>query len=330
MWLQLQFTYGRNASFAKVAAGAYDSIRVASGDSQANGLEPSAPPAHRWRRARDAAALDRRDVDALDQFSAPCWHFGESLVDALGAGKHVGLVGWAIGGSQIEEWMTNDAAEPCYGFDAAPNGGANSHHLWDALVVPSLDMTLKGWLFYQGENNAGRLHGNSARRAGYACLMPALVASYRAAWSAVPGTTDPAAPFGIVSLSTADSEGAGDIASFRAAQAGSYFAVPNAALPNAFLAHAYDLADPWGDACAPQPMTAKCRGCDAADAAYNCLTPFYMGPSIHPRLKQPVGARLAASALALVYGKGGAVTGPTLAGCAVTAGVNMLRGTPAY
>lgn len=28
---------------------------------------------------------------------------------------------------------------------------------WDANVVPFLDMTIKGWLFYQGENNAGAL-----------------------------------------------------------------------------------------------------------------------------------------------------------------------------
>jgi hypothetical protein len=155
-------------------------------------------------------------------------------------------------------------------------------------------------------------------------MMPGLVRAYRAAFSATPGTTDPLAPFGIVSLSTADSEGAADIGSFRFAQSASYFAVPNAALPNAFLAHAYDLADPWGDACMPQPMTAQCRGCDAASPDYDCLTPVYMGPSIHPRLKQPVGARLAAAALALAYGKGGAVTGPTLTGCAVVAGTLRL------
>ena len=67
--------------------------------------------------------------------------------------------------------------------------------------------------------------------------MPALVAAYRRAWSATPGTTDALAPFGVVSLSTGDSEGASDIGSFRWAQQGSYGVLPNAAMPNTFLAH---------------------------------------------------------------------------------------------
>ena len=42
--------------------------------------------------------------------------------------------------------------------------------------------------------------------------------------------------------------------------------------------------------------------------------PFFMG-GIHPRLKHPVGRRLAAAAHSLVYGGGGAVAGPTISGC---------------
>ena len=47
--------------------------------------------------------------------------------------------------------------------------------------------------------------------------------------------TDPLAPFGIVSLSAHDSEGAKDMASFRWAQQASYGTVPNDALPNTFM-----------------------------------------------------------------------------------------------
>ena len=76
-------------------------------------------------------------------------------------------------------------------------------------------------------------------------MMQQLVKLWRSDWSsAAPNTTDPLAPFGIVSLSAHDSEGAADMASFRWAQAASYGTVPNPALPNAFLAHAYDLQDP--------------------------------------------------------------------------------------
>jgi hypothetical protein len=39
-----------------------------------------------------------------------------------------------------------------------------------------------------------------------------------------------------------------------------------------------------------------------------------MAPGLHPRLKKPVGQRLAASALVVVYGWPGPFTGPTIAG----------------
>lgn len=75
--------------------------------------------------------------------------------------------------------------------------------------------------------------------------MPALVALWRKAWSVIPQTTSPKAPFGIVSLSPGDSEGAADIASFRWSQGANYGVVPNPAMPATFLAHAYDLEDVW-------------------------------------------------------------------------------------
>lgn len=148
--------------------------------------------------------------------------------------------------------------------------------------------------------------------------MPALIASWRAAWSAEAGTTDPLAPFFLCTLSTDDSEGAGDIASFRWAQGANYGVAPNPAMPNTYIAHGHDLADPWVG-CGEQPQSAQCPGCDAAHADYSCLTQWYMGPGIHPRLKKPYGQRLAASALAAVYGwRGAPFTGPTLSGCALS------------
>jgi hypothetical protein len=155
--------------------------------------------------------------------------------------------------------------------------------------------------------------------------MPKLVALWRAAWSATPGTTDPLAPFGIVTLSADDSEGAADMASFRFAQSGSFGVAPNAAMPNTFIAHGFDLADPWVY-CGDKPQTKACAGCDTADPDYNCLQQWYMGPGIHPRLKKPVGQRLAASFLAAegAYAWGGPVTGPTIAGCTLSASATLV------
>lgn len=327
MWLQNQYTYGRNASFDRIQTGAYDNIRLMSGDSQSQGLSPTLPPTHPWRLLRDAAALPAGNPDAWDEFSAPCYHFAEALTDQfVAAGKTpptIGLVAVAIGGSMLEEWVTNDVAETCAYFDPDANGSGLNHVLWDAIVRPFLNMTIKGWLYYQGENSAGQLHGNILQQAGYSCLMPALIRAFRAAWSATPGTTDPTAPFGLVTLSQADSEGASDMASFRWSQSGSYGVVPNPSMPNSFWAHAYDLADTWIN-CGDSPQTKQCPGCDTADPLYNCLQQWYMGPGIHPRLKRPVGQRLAASALVSIYGFDGPVTGPTIAGCTYSSSAQTL------
>lgn len=54
--------------------------------------------------------------------------------------------------------------------------------------------------------------GNVAGKAGYSCEMAALVSQWRQLWSATAGTTDPAAPFGIVTLASSGSEGASSLA----------------------------------------------------------------------------------------------------------------------
>lgn len=115
--------------------------------------------------------------------------------------------------------------------------------------------------------------------------------------------------------------------------------LPNAAMPNTFLAQAYDLADPWNTdpwcynagCCANQKTTsaAKCAAetetlsggpelC-AAYCAELAATPAVMVSygDLHSRLKRPVGERLARAAYRSVYGGEGAISGPVISGCAV-------------
>ena len=61
--------------------------------------------------------------------------------------------------------------------------------------------------------------------------MPALVDEWRKAWSATPKTTDPLAPFGIVSLSQGDSEGNKGMGSFRWSQSANLGSLPNELIP---------------------------------------------------------------------------------------------------
>ena len=87
--------------------------------------------------------------------------------------------------------------------------------------------------------------GNADSKTGYGCEMVAMVKLWRQAWSKEPGTTDPLAPFGIVSLASGGSEGGTDIAGMRSSQTGNYGSLPSIDMPNTFLAHAFDIGDPW-------------------------------------------------------------------------------------
>ena len=165
--------------------------------------------------------------------------------------------------------------------------------------------------------------GNSELSTGYSCLMEKLVASWRKLWSATPSTTDPNAPFGLVTLAPSGSEGGKSIGTMRWAQTAGYGVTPNPALPNVFTAQAFDLDDPFANitcyhavGChdnSPVPPGGWPGGCDQYCASVK-TTNFYMGP-IHPRDKRPVGSRLAQVAMSVAYGTDGVTTGPTVSGC---------------
>ena len=89
-------------------------------------------------------------------------------------------------------------------------------------IIPFVDMTVKGWVWNQGENNMGGVKGNNAVNIGYSCEQVALVQGWRQAWSKVPNTTDPLAPFGIVTLASSGSEGGPNMGPMRLAQTGNY------------------------------------------------------------------------------------------------------------
>jgi hypothetical protein len=75
--------------------------------------------------------------------------------------------------------------------------------------------------------------------------MVAMVDLWRKTWSKEPDTTDPLAPFGIVTLASGGSEGGSDIGGMRWSQTGNFGTLPSPDMPKTFLAHAFDLGDPW-------------------------------------------------------------------------------------
>jgi len=216
-----------------------------------------------------------------------------------------------------------------HGLDPGPNS-----YLFNGMVAPFVNMTLRGWVWYQGENNLMYHAGNVIDRSGYACMLQTLIQSWRAAWSVEAQTTSPTAPFGIVMLADSTDEGWGcNVPQMHWAQTGNIGFAPNEHLPGTFFAAAHDLADPWDDNCwdgahccvdTGLPVDPRCgphRGWlvqrDQYPGVTEPVTPT-AGLTIHPRIKKQVGARLAQAAWSLVYGHDDvAWTGPVLSGCHV-------------
>ena len=158
------------------------------------------------------------------------------------------------------------------------------------------------------------VHGSWLNATGYGCMEPVLINQWRSQWSVVPGTTDPLVPFGLVTLPTGTGEGSPDMAGMRWAQASNLGYMDNYVVPNTFVAHGFDLQDPWNKECFYlNPPT-----CQGYDVPYNWnATNYYMGP-IHPRDKIEVGQRLAQAGYNMLYGNGDnkyMTSGPYLKGC---------------
>ena len=221
--------------------------------------------------------------DSWLYMSAVCWLYAREVHKATGAPVGVYNTNW--GGSAIEVWSSPAALARCPG-SAAPShkcrgtaaGGAASC-MYNGMIHPLLNTTIKGAIWYQGEQNVG--HADL-----YACQEPAMIADWRARWHDANPEVDALFPFGLVQL--APWVTAGDVAALRWAQTARVGRVPNAALPNVFMAVAHDLGDrasPYG--------------------------------SVHTRHKQEVGYRLGLAGRAVAYGEKGLYwTGPLVSGAA--------------
>eukprot|EP01060_Flectonema_neradi_P035146 TRINITY_DN637_c0_g1_i15.p1 TRINITY_DN637_c0_g1~~TRINITY_DN637_c0_g1_i15.p1 ORF type:complete len:687 (+),score=156.87 TRINITY_DN637_c0_g1_i15:46-2106(+) len=347
MALSIHYTFEIPEKTTEVLSGKYSNIRTFMYGSM-GGAMPSYTPRYttqvghtNWYNISYSATIPEPTsgghvhLNPFHTFSATCLNFGFALTDLLEKeGKPVppiGLIQSAIGGTRIEQWIDNSTFVSCKNGTPAYNS-----NLYYGMVTPFVNTTVKGFLWYQGENNCGEVMGNSMTKVGYGCYQVAIVDLWRRMFSAAEGTTNKLAPFGIVSLASGGSEGHGQhMAHMRWSQTGNYGLLPNPAMPNTFLAHAFDLGDPWGQRNAYEQ---NCSKVDPATGKYgpNCLpwnndawdadlkylypavknnsAPFFMG-GIHPRIKSPVGRRLALAYYNSILGGTGVFAGPTISGC---------------
>nr|XP_057935916.1 sialate O-acetylesterase isoform X1 [Doryrhamphus excisus] len=205
------------------------------------------------------------ESSGLAEFSAVCWLFGRYMYDNL---KYpIGLVESCWGGTPVEAWSSSSALQKC-GLNGTQRSKTANSVLWNAMIHPLLNMTLKGAIWYQGEQNV-YYHQDK-----YSCSFPAMIDDWREAFHlGSGGQTALDFPFGFVQLSTyikgSTDDGFPNIRWHQTADRGF---VPNSRLQRTFMAVAMDLPDetsPYG--------------------------------TIHPRDKQDVAYRLTLGARAVAY-----------------------------
>jgi len=322
MELALRYTFSRNISWNAYKNGSYHNIRLFHQE-KFNILDED----RSWVLPPDKGGEWIVDIEEEDfmNFAAVCWYFAEELTNRLGEdAPPIGLVFSAIGGTMVEAWTMNHTLDDCqmeYNNEyhgSVCNQTANPSlcgGLFNGMVAPYLNTTIKGVLWWQGENNMHESKGNINNNTGYACMFNKMKNQWQEMWSATPGTTDKEFGFGVVLLADGTSEGGADMPGMRWAQTLNYGVIPNPAFPNGFMATAHDLGDPWWGKSCWGGGSNICAGWDQAVPFSSTRTPYFMGP-IHPRVKFEVGRRLAVSALNVVYGqKELPPSGPTISSC---------------
>ncbi|XP_072013827.1 sialate O-acetylesterase-like [Amphiura filiformis] len=292
-----------NATAELAASVNYPNVRVLS-VKQAESSTPyydmnSTSLYHLWAKP-DPDSLGANVKQGFLYFSAVCWFYGRDLYDIYKV--PMGMISTNWGGTPVEAWSSPDVIDTC--VPAAKNKKANltkssftskspkesqaregtyskfggPHEdsvLWNAMIHPFLNMTIKGAIWYQGE-------ANTIAPENYRCLFQAMISDWRYKWYAGSAQqTDPYFPVGFVQLCTSGVPQIGEIGNYpitRWHQTDDVGYVPNAGMPNVFMAVALDLSD--------------------------LESPF--GP-IHPRYKQDVAARLVQAARVVAYQEKGLI-----------------------
>lgn len=128
---------------------------------------------------KDYTAWQEAAPHTVSEFSAIAYFFGQQLQETLHV--PVGLIHTSWGGSKIEAWMSNDVLSNYQQIDITDNDVIKKAHrtptaLFNSMINPLINYTIKGALWYQGESNR-------EDPKAYKKLFPAMVKDWRARWS---------------------------------------------------------------------------------------------------------------------------------------------------
>lgn len=166
-------------------------------------LEAGKYPSLRLFHVRPEAASEPKDdcdgmggwqvssAHSVSGFTATGYIFGRKLCETLNV--PVGMIQSDWGGTRIEAWMPEATAREVEADIVQTNDRFENPnkvgYLYNAMIRPLLNMTARGFIWYQGESN---VHTNNYPH--YAHYMEKLVSQWRGDWG------DPDMPFYFVQL----------------------------------------------------------------------------------------------------------------------------------
>lgn len=164
------------------------------------------------------------------EFQAIAYFFGRKLSRDLNV--PVGIIGCAYGGSRIEAWMSRASLNKFPASDwkdtadlGKKEGDTDKQipaQIYNGMVLPAINYTVKGIMWYQGESN----RDNSS---AYSALLQEMVKS----WRALKNDKDAKIPFYIVQLAAFTSSDELGTARMRDAQMDAFDKIPNSGIVNA-------------------------------------------------------------------------------------------------
>ena len=94
------------------------------------------------------------------EFSATAYHFAQTLYQSLNV--PIGIIVSSWGGTRVEGWMNREILEtyPDVNLDEevvnAMNSSSRPMVMYNGMINPLINYTIKGFIWYQGESNVGK------------------------------------------------------------------------------------------------------------------------------------------------------------------------------
>ncbi|RVU00345.1 sialate O-acetylesterase [Mucilaginibacter limnophilus] len=125
---------------------------------------------------RTAAKWQMCNPQTVKNHSAVSYFFGRMLYTRLKV--PVGLIVSSVGGTDCESWTDKETLQADPTLNSFYNGKNRSSQLYNGMIYPLRNMAVKGFIWYQGENNRHNIPASN-----YTLLTSSMIQGWRKAFN---------------------------------------------------------------------------------------------------------------------------------------------------